>query len=472
MKRRELETQLQDLFEDRITGPGLERLEDELRSSPEAREAYCDYARLHNLMELRAEGVDVLNVIPMDRIVERRQRRSLNYAGLAAVAVLVLIGVVMAVILTRTPEPTLRFATSPGTDLEMSHQLAGEEAPQGQILEPGSRLQVRLGTVELEFASGVRGIVHGPADLTLRDEGLLELDRGTAWFEVPSKASGFQVNTPDLILIDLGTEFGIRSRPDFLDEVHVFTGKVELRSLLGLKKGALLVAGQARVAGPEGRWQEIPLRRDHFLTELPDTEAESTLLFTDSFEAAKALSDWNVGGTPTTLGRPGVPGTPSQPRPGGSTLSVSSPWVEDGDFGSNWVEAGQFRDPMPDGDIFAWSNGPGHLSHTLSDTLQANTTYTLTVATGWRADIAEGIYPVYPGYGIELRAGDNLLASDYDKNHGGTGTGPAAGTWKDVRATYTTGASVTPGQHLEIRLIGYGGQTNYDHVRLEASPVR
>jgi hypothetical protein len=35
-----------------------------------------------------------------------------------------------------------------------------------------------------------------------------------------------------------------------------------------------LGAAQARVAGPTGRWKETPLRRDHFLTELPSAEPE------------------------------------------------------------------------------------------------------------------------------------------------------------------------------------------------------
>ena len=76
----------------------------------------------------------------------------------------------------------------------------------------------------------------------------------------------------------------------------------------------------------------------------------------------------------------------------------------------------------------------------------ADTTYTLTVATGWRKDLA------YPGYGIELWAGGVLLASDYNTDAGNSG--PAADTWKDVTATFTSGSNVTAGQSLEICLRG------------------
>ncbi|HSH14927.1 MAG TPA: FecR domain-containing protein, partial [Verrucomicrobiae bacterium] len=245
--------------------------QDELRRNPEAREAYREYLLLEHSLRFRSKGVDLLRVVPMDQVNERRQRRLMKTAGLSAAAVLALAAVVMTLILSHTPPPTVAFETSPGTELLISHRLAGDTPPEGQVMEPGSRLQLQRGSVELQFASGVRGIVRGPADLTLRREDLLDLSTGTVWFEVPSQAVGFQVVTPDLVLTDLGTEFGIISKPDSLDEVHVFTGKVVVLNRHGLKKQEMLTAGQARNAGPAGRWNEIPASRDPFLTKLPTT---------------------------------------------------------------------------------------------------------------------------------------------------------------------------------------------------------
>ena len=309
MNRRELELHLQDLFEGRLETDALESLQQELRSNPEAQDTYCDYAHLHNALQLRAEGVDLLNVVPMDRVVERRQRRAVRTAGLAAAAMLAMGALVAALVAVREPKPTLTFNTSPGTELNVSHALEGEDAPAGMVLEPGSRLTVINGTVELEFASGVRGIVRGPADLTLQREDLLDLANGTAWFEVPADAVGFKVNTPDLILTDLGTEFGIISERNFLDEVHVFVGKVEVRNRSGLQHKELLQAGQARYAGPAGRWQETPVRHDHFLDELPTQEIELAVVAVEDFSTtplayADDVSDSDLlhGLTPVTTG--------------------------------------------------------------------------------------------------------------------------------------------------------------------------
>jgi hypothetical protein len=102
--------------------------------------------------------------------------------------------------------------------------------------------------------------------------------------------------------------------------------------------------------------------------------------------------------------------------------------------------------------------------------LLPNTTYTLTVGVGYRKDLP-GLGYSFKGYGIELWAGAVKLASDYDASHGGTGAAtPASDQWKDAVITYTSPSSVTAA-NLEVRLIGYGIQTNYDNVRLDGTLV-
>ncbi len=269
MNQRELETHLQDLFDGQLSAQAFDELQQELRSDPKAREVYREYALLEHSLKFRSKGVDMMNVVPMDRVNKRRQRRAMKVAGFSAAAVLALAALVMTLIFVANPQPTLSFAKSPGTELVISHTLSGDSPPDGQAMEPGSRMQVASGTVELQFASGIRGIVQGPADLTLRREDLLELREGRAWFEVPSKAVGFQVVTPDLVLTDLGTEFGIISKSNFLDEVYVFNGKVEVFNRKGLKAKQTVTAGHAHHAALDGSWKGIPFRSDSFLTKLP-----------------------------------------------------------------------------------------------------------------------------------------------------------------------------------------------------------
>jgi ferric-dicitrate binding protein FerR (iron transport regulator) len=269
MNRRDQEMLIQELFEGRLEGEAMEDLQRELRTNPEARDAYRDYVHLHNALQLRAEGIDLLSIVPIERVDERRKRRHLRHTLLAAAAGVALLAAVVSLVHSRVTPPTLTFLASDESEFSTSHLAAGKDAPAGQVLIPGSRLDVRRGTVELEFRSGIRGIVRAPADLTVQSEDQLYLAQGTAWFNVPPKAVGFKVSMSDLIVTDLGTEFGIQSKPDSPSEVHVFTGKVETGSRNGLTAKEIVTAGQARKVGPAGGLLEIPLRTKPFLTRLP-----------------------------------------------------------------------------------------------------------------------------------------------------------------------------------------------------------
>lgn len=268
----QLERALHDLFEGQLEGEALARLNRELHDNPVARDAYRETQLLHHCLRYRSKGTDLTKVIPMDRIIQRRQRRAMRHALLASAAVLVLGLLTLMLIMARPHSPTLSFTATPGAEVSLSHELVeGSETPEGRGMEPGSRMELGQGCVELEFQSGVKAVIQGPAELTLEREDLLRIDRGVAWFDVPPGAIGFQVMTQDLVLTDLGTRFGVVSRAGDEDQVHVFEGKVEVLNRGPSKAGELLTAGQARSAKPDGNWQAIQLDRDPFLTELPTT---------------------------------------------------------------------------------------------------------------------------------------------------------------------------------------------------------
>ncbi|MCC7199280.1 MAG: multicopper oxidase domain-containing protein [Gammaproteobacteria bacterium] len=99
-----------------------------------------------------------------------------------------------------------------------------------------------------------------------------------------------------------------------------------------------------------------------------------------------------------------------------------------------------------------YSNG-GMLSQVLSESVAANTVYTLSVDVGDRSDIG------FPGYTVGLYAGGTLLAENV-----GMASSVTSG-WATSTLTYATGAT-PPAGALEIRLKSAGGQTDFDNVRL------
>ncbi|MGA2591073.1 MAG: hypothetical protein ABSH32_14230 [Bryobacteraceae bacterium] len=100
----------------------------------------------------------------------------------------------------------------------------------------------------------------------------------------------------------------------------------------------------------------------------------------------------------------------------------------------------------------------GSILQTLSDTLQANTTYTLRVKVGARAD-----YP-FTGYNAALMAGNVTLAS-------GNKATPAGGTFVTETITFNSGASPAQlGKPLQILITSTGpGQANIADVSLTAN---
>lgn len=97
----------------------------------------------------------------------------------------------------------------------------------GATLEP-SLLRLKSGVVQVEFFSGARVILEGPAEFEVISSWESRLNYGKLNAVVPPPARGFKVHTERLVLIDIGTEFGIKEQPGEPQEVHVFKGKVQL----------------------------------------------------------------------------------------------------------------------------------------------------------------------------------------------------------------------------------------------------
>lgn len=96
----------------------------------------------------------------------------------------------------------------------------------GAPLPPG-RLVLKSGHAQIEFYSGATVILEGPAELQLVSRNRAYCARGKLRAHVPPHAQGFALDSPNLNLIDQGTEFGL-AIGSAKTEVHVFEGKVQL----------------------------------------------------------------------------------------------------------------------------------------------------------------------------------------------------------------------------------------------------
>jgi len=138
-------------------------------------------------------------------------------------------------------------------------------------------------------------------------------------------------------------------------------------------------------------------------------------------------------------------------------------WTTTGGQQGSWQpSSAYFSSPVPDGSLVAYSNG-GTISQTLSDSLLANTLYTLSVALGNRFDVISN--NLATTYLIQLFAGNTLLNSITGSNALIT-----PGTFMDVSFNYLSGATL-PSGNLSIVLSSVGPQSDFDNVRLTTTSV-
>jgi hypothetical protein len=162
---------------------------------------------------------------------------------------------------------------------------------------------------------------------------------------------------------------------------------------------------------------------------------------------------------------------------GGVVTTVPTGWTAfnegaSSDIGSEWAGGVDYTVNTPlaapaAGNQFCYINmfNPGITGGIYQDVgaLQSNTTYTLTVAIGSRADRINS-----PGIISLLRGTDNtgtVLAT-------GGGLPVTQNTWQNYSITFTTGASVSGDLTVELSTVGAGTiQADFDNVRLATAEV-
>lgn len=135
-----------------------------------------------------------------------------------------------------------------------------------------------------------------------------------------------------------------------------------------------------------------------------------------------------------------------------------------------------YVDGAPEGNnvalIFLWETQgtPVGFTQVVDATVEAGATYTLSVDVGNIAVGSDAPYDLsgFPGYRVELRAGDAVLAFDEDS------VAPADGNFARIQVTHTANPSDPIGQPLAIRLVNLsrpdsGIEVNFDDVQLHVS---
>ncbi|MBX2852294.1 MAG: FecR domain-containing protein [Phycisphaeraceae bacterium] len=145
------------------------------------------------------------------------------------------------------PNPARAVAT---LTAEHDARWAWAELTVGDTLNAGQRLTLAAGFAEVTTLSGAVAILEAPATIELLDNhNAIRLHAGKLLGSCRSDSSkGFSVHTPNALVVDIGTEFGVEVDEQRQTFAHVYVGEVEVSSLEGNGADTVrLVTGQTAV---------------------------------------------------------------------------------------------------------------------------------------------------------------------------------------------------------------------------------
>jgi|GEM_PF-1121959 len=198
-----------------------------------------------------------------------RRRRGVSLAtfwralpwGMAAALLILLAGSLLSPpakpepdVVTRPDSSAPASATSPAAILvaEAKAEFDPSYAPDGVRCDPG-RYVLRSGSIHLRLLNGVDLAMKGPAIFVIHSPFELDLEQGICRAAAPEAGHGFTINTAEMEVIDLGTEFGVSVDPKGrTSEVRVFDGEVDVVVASSTKKMRLEMDDTIRVSSSEG----------------------------------------------------------------------------------------------------------------------------------------------------------------------------------------------------------------------------
>lgn len=190
-----------------------------------------------------------------DRTLHRRQRvtgpdtvrpprvlivpKAALFGGIAAVITLLLI-IILQGEPKQAPKPFVDGSNTPETPasvavasvIDQSEARWGDASARfndGHVLYSNKPVRLVSGQATIRFDNGAELVIHAPADIEPISGNRLALKQGWLTTYCPPTAHGFEVQTPNALITDRGTEFSVAVRDTGDTEVGVLTGAVDIQ---------------------------------------------------------------------------------------------------------------------------------------------------------------------------------------------------------------------------------------------------
>lgn len=276
MEEHDLNRQLNRLIAGSIADDDFARLQETLKSDPEARQAYYDLLAVDLMLAERYESPDHIGIQSqaMDGswALRRAHRRMIAWSLAGAAAVLAITLSTFLFFRSRPVEITL------SASVDTHYTVNGQPRGEGRLAK-GDTLDVSHGVVNVALGPYVEACVEGPARIRLQEsDGGFELQQGSAFFQISPGGKNFKVHTPAGVIHDIGTKFGVIAQPDGLVEAHVTAGAVEIERHPGSPRHRV-DAGHAVRWSRASEVRPADIDADRFVKDLP----WQTVVFKDYF---------------------------------------------------------------------------------------------------------------------------------------------------------------------------------------------
>ena len=212
-------------LDDQLSDEQVRELNDWIKQDPRHAQQFASCSLLHDRLHDQYRSRAVLEGNGLGRAVPKLRQRRQRRWGLAAA---MLIGLGLSVLGWRIARH------GQGGEVASLVEARNVVWDVGQTpIAVGTRLGPRdircaSGTFKLVFDSGVEVALEGPADLRILSGMRILAVRGRLTAHVDGRAKGFAIETPNTLVVDQGTEFGVEVDVSGRTDVVVFQGLVDL----------------------------------------------------------------------------------------------------------------------------------------------------------------------------------------------------------------------------------------------------
>jgi ferric-dicitrate binding protein FerR (iron transport regulator) len=245
------------------TGTDAERREfvDLVDRHPELTTPLIEQLRTHSLLQWQCDQVRLSTTdqpeLPQLQLSEPRtampSRRRRSVRGLAVIAAVLMLGTSAFLWWRSTNVAKNGSAVAEVVAEKAVVWSASTDALEAQRYIHAGILAIESGDLTLRFRSGATVLLHGRSSLRIESDMLVLLDHGQATAQVPHWAKGFTIETADVEVIDLGTQFGVMARDNGSTDVVIFEGEVDLKPTGGDRRvQKRLKQGEAARVNSEG----------------------------------------------------------------------------------------------------------------------------------------------------------------------------------------------------------------------------